>query len=407
MRLPFILHSSYPHEILHNWWGNGVYVDYAQGNWSEGLTAYLSDHLNQEIAGKGSDYRRDQLKAFADYVRDNEDSPLIAFQGRHGAASQAIGYGKTLMLFHMLRTQLGDSVFVQGLRRFYRDNRFAEAGWKQIETAFEAESGQDLSHFFDAWTSRPGAPSLGLESVVVEPLEDRRWRLSARLVQTQSAAPFPMHVPIALLDETGNAKEVQILMQERSADFSIVLDARPAHLAVDPRFDTFRRLADGESTATLSTLFGAQRGLILVPSEASAELRTAYRQLSEDWQRGHPGWSVALDSDVEKLPTDRAVWLLGWRNRWLGALAAVGEERGQFALDPSQHAASLLGTDYSGRPIGAVRALVTRTRCSGMISMSRPRRPPDTRTEAYSATVTSSTVGRARFWPIGEMPPTT
>ena len=32
MRLPFILHSSFPHEILHNWWGNGVYVDSQRGN---------------------------------------------------------------------------------------------------------------------------------------------------------------------------------------------------------------------------------------------------------------------------------------------------------------------------------------------------------------------------------------
>ena len=40
IRLPFIIDTSYPHEILHNWWGNGVYVDYAGGNWSEGLTAY-------------------------------------------------------------------------------------------------------------------------------------------------------------------------------------------------------------------------------------------------------------------------------------------------------------------------------------------------------------------------------
>ncbi|MDE2388967.1 MAG: signal protein PDZ, partial [Betaproteobacteria bacterium] len=31
IRLPFILHSSYPHEILHNYWGNGVFVDYAKG----------------------------------------------------------------------------------------------------------------------------------------------------------------------------------------------------------------------------------------------------------------------------------------------------------------------------------------------------------------------------------------
>ena len=27
IRLPFILTSSYPHEILHNWFGNGIYVD--------------------------------------------------------------------------------------------------------------------------------------------------------------------------------------------------------------------------------------------------------------------------------------------------------------------------------------------------------------------------------------------
>ena len=55
IRFPFILHSSYPHEILHNWWGNSVFVDYAQGNWSEGLTAYLADHLLQEQRGEGAE----------------------------------------------------------------------------------------------------------------------------------------------------------------------------------------------------------------------------------------------------------------------------------------------------------------------------------------------------------------
>jgi aminopeptidase N len=48
IRFPFILSSSYPHEILHNWWGNSVYVDYDSGNWSEGLTSYLADHLIRE-----------------------------------------------------------------------------------------------------------------------------------------------------------------------------------------------------------------------------------------------------------------------------------------------------------------------------------------------------------------------
>jgi aminopeptidase N len=69
IRLPFILQTSYPHEILHNWWGNGVYVDYESGNWSEGLTNYLADYWLMERAGRGVEGRRDMLKSFADYVR--------------------------------------------------------------------------------------------------------------------------------------------------------------------------------------------------------------------------------------------------------------------------------------------------------------------------------------------------
>ncbi|MCP5050958.1 MAG: M1 family metallopeptidase, partial [bacterium] len=37
IRLPFILPSSYPHELLHNWWGNSVFVNYEAGNWCAGL----------------------------------------------------------------------------------------------------------------------------------------------------------------------------------------------------------------------------------------------------------------------------------------------------------------------------------------------------------------------------------
>ncbi|MCK5638371.1 MAG: hypothetical protein KAH67_06630, partial [Flavobacteriaceae bacterium] len=51
IRFPWILYSSYPHELLHNYWGNSVYVNYAEGNWCEGITAYMADHLMQEQRG--------------------------------------------------------------------------------------------------------------------------------------------------------------------------------------------------------------------------------------------------------------------------------------------------------------------------------------------------------------------
>src|SRR5258708_637164 len=76
IRFPFILHSSYPHELLHNWGGNGAFVDLPARNWCEGLTAYLADHLIAEQRGQGADHRRAILPRVTDYVTPENDFPL-------------------------------------------------------------------------------------------------------------------------------------------------------------------------------------------------------------------------------------------------------------------------------------------------------------------------------------------
>ena len=48
LRLPFIRATSLGHEVLHNWWGNGVTPDWETGNWSEGLTTFMADYAFQE-----------------------------------------------------------------------------------------------------------------------------------------------------------------------------------------------------------------------------------------------------------------------------------------------------------------------------------------------------------------------
>lgn len=84
IRLPFIVHTSLPHEIAHCWWGNGVLVDYRQGNWSEGLATYVADHLLEErkSAREGRDYRFRILADYAALVGAGDDFPLGRFLGR-------------------------------------------------------------------------------------------------------------------------------------------------------------------------------------------------------------------------------------------------------------------------------------------------------------------------------------
>jgi hypothetical protein len=163
IRFPFILHSSYPHEILHNWWGNSVFVDYATGNWCEGLTAYMADHLIQEQRGKGETYRRDTLQKYRNYVKEERDFPLEEFRSRHSAATEAVGYGKSLMGFHMLRRELGDEKFAAALAGFYRKNRGRQASFRDLQGSFEATAEVELGAFFDQWLQRTGAPSLSVD----------------------------------------------------------------------------------------------------------------------------------------------------------------------------------------------------------------------------------------------------
>ncbi len=333
IRLPFIIESSYPHEILHNWWGNSVYVADEGGNWSEGLTNDLADHWMQEQRGQGAAYRRDILKGFADFVRSDQDFPLSAFRGRHGEASQAIGYGKGAMVFHMLKQQLGETAFNMGLRRFYADNRFRYASYRDLETAFETVSGDDLSAFFDAWITRTGAPRLALHDVQVVHQADGD-QVSGQILQTQDGAPFPLQIPVVIEQSEGAPVRLQVASNAAATAFSVTLPSAPTRLSVDPDFDVFRELVPGETPVTLSALFGAERGLILLPATASKELQSGYRQLAEAWQSGRPAWEIRLDSDVSALPDDRPVWLLGWENRHLERFAADAVD---FRLDTATH----------------------------------------------------------------------
>ena len=322
IRMPFIPFTSYPHEILHNWWGNGVYVDYEAGNWAEGLTSYLADHLLAEQRGGGSEHRRGVLQRYADYVDDNDDFALTEFRGRHNAVTQAVGYGKTLMVFHMLRLRLGDEGFVAGLRKLYADNKFRETGWSAVADAFASATDTDLDAFFEQWTSRPGGPALRLRDVAVTKTEGGA-RVRGVLEQTQGGEAFEVRLPVAVqIDGDEQAHWYDVTMKTKEHAFDLELPAPPVRMAVDPSFDVFRRLHRDETPPAISQAFGADKILLVLPAAAPKDLRAAYRELAESWRRGQESRvEIKTDDALEELPKDRAVWLLGWKNRFRPLLA--------------------------------------------------------------------------------------
>ena len=332
VRFPFIIYSSYPHEILHNWWANGVYVDFDSGNWCEGLTAYLSDHLIQEQRGNGAGHRQRSLQKYTDYVTQERDLPLRDFRSRHGSATEAIGYTKMMMFCHMLRLDLGDRTFIQALKRFYQDNLFRVASFDELNKAFEAVSKRDLSAEFSQWVERSGAPELRVRDKEVV-RRGTEYSLTLRLEQVQNEPPFRLRIPLAVtLEGDEQGFQTSIFMVCRKQDIKLRFSARPLRVDVDPEFDVFRRLDRHEISPAMSQPFGASRVSILLPAQAPSSLLKAYKQLADSWARSQ-GTEVEIkrDNDVTRLPADCTVWLFGWENRFVPELSPSLRDYGASA----------------------------------------------------------------------------
>ena len=322
IRLPFILHSSYPHEILHNWWGNSVFVDYKKGNWSEGLTTYLADHLIQEQRGAALDHRRAALQKYTDYVAEQRDFPLTEFRARHNPATEAVGYGKTMMFFHMLRRQMGDEAFISALRNFYRENQFRRATFEDLRAAFSGVAGKDLRNEFSQWINRPGAPALRISRAETQ-VRGAGYLVTALLEQTQPGPVYRLRVPVAVtMEGRAQAYQTTVRLNTQRLGLELMVPGRPLRVDVDPEFDLFRRLDRDELPPALTQPFGSEKTLFIIPTGADKITRDGYRKFAESLSISRPpsqpgSFEIKQDDEIGELPSDRAVWILGWENRFL------------------------------------------------------------------------------------------
>jgi hypothetical protein len=239
--LQFIPRTSLAHELMHNWWGTGVRIDYATGNWAEGLTTYMADYHLDELRGEGRSIRHRWLLDLA-WLPAEADRPLKTFQGGNQGTNRIVGYNRGALLFHMLRERVGDEAFAAGTRKIADRHMYDVAGWEDLIRAFSDAAGRDLNSFFAPWLERSSLPELALHSVKQEK-NGSGWVLSGELEQAQEAAPWPLHVPVVVETDTGLQRHV-IELDTRRTRFDLALDAPTTAITADPDFDVLRRLPD-------------------------------------------------------------------------------------------------------------------------------------------------------------------
>lgn len=252
LRLPFIIHTSLGHEIAHCWWGNGVLVDYQEGNWSEALTTYVADYLYKEMKSEedAREYRRQILRNYSTLVKPAADFALKQFQSRSDPVTKTVGYGKGALVFHMLRKHLGEDAFWGTLRDLYRDQLFKATSWTDIQKSFETRGQRSLKDFFDQWVWHKGAPLFYLDAVQSLRTGDS-WKIEGRIVQENPVFRFDLKLKLENRDQTVFSI---IRISSEETPFHIVSKFKPLRLIADPDSDNLRRLFPAEIPPAINAL---------------------------------------------------------------------------------------------------------------------------------------------------------
>ena len=269
IRLPFIIHTSLGHEIAHCWWGNGVYIDDANGNWGEGLTTYLSDYFFKEMASDADarDYRLQLLRNYSTLVKSGRDFPLNRFRSRKDPVTKTIGYDKGAMVFHMLRKQSGEEAFWGALQDVYKNKLFKPVSWNDLQAAFEDRTKASLTEFFAQWVSRKGAVRISLEDVAVVRNDDS-WTVKGVVVQKRPV--YRIHLKL-VLETGGHAVEKHLTLSDEKAPFEMICKKRPKRLSVDPDFDIFRTLYPSEIPPAVNSLKGTSSVHVVLAGRQTTE----------------------------------------------------------------------------------------------------------------------------------------
>lgn len=363
LKLPFIKTTSLGHEILHNWWGNGVHPDYAHGNWSEGLTTFMADYAYKERESEAGarEMRLAWLRNLA-AIPPGQDRPLAEFkftERTHGT-SEIVGYDKAALLFLMLRDSLGHETFDRALRRFWRDHRFGVANWDDLRRAFEAEAGRDLQPFFAQWLTRSGVPALRLASAERIGRGDDGDHGAVVVTLEQDEPAYALDVPLAI--RTGRGEIIRTVHMEGTREqIEIEVDATPLAVALDPDLRIARRLAPKEAPPILrQAMIDPKTEVVLLGDAAVVE---AGRQLAARLLDHAPRQRAP-----ERTPDDTALLVLGTHTEVDAWLARHGLPARPISLGGKGSAQVWTAQTAAG----AVLAVVSARDAEALTALRRP-----------------------------------
>ena len=219
------------HEIAHQWFGNMATEKSFGHLWlSEGFATYFTILYFENKYGKDTAIKmlkedRDQVINFS---KESNKAIVDTEEKDYMKLLNANSYQKGGWILHMLRSELGDSIFWRSIRKYYATYAGGVADTRDLQKIFEAVSGKDLKQFFDQWLYTSGHPEL-----------DITWRYDAKekfiYIDVKQLQKNSFQFPLSfIIDNSPKSKKEKVFVNRVASSFKIKQDQKPVSIIVDP-----------------------------------------------------------------------------------------------------------------------------------------------------------------------------
>ncbi len=222
----------YAHEIAHQWFGNMATEKSFGHLWlSEGFATYFTILYMEEKYGKEKAIamRKEDRDQVIEHSKNNLKAVVDTAETDFMRLLNPYSYQKGGWVLHMLRSQLGDSIFFKTIKKYYATYAGGIAGTDDLRTIFESVSGGDLKQFFHQWLYRPGHPNLKINWKY----NGKAKAIDINITQKQAGIfNFPLTVGIKL--SSGKILKQTMQINKMNSVFSYPVKEKPTVLIADP-----------------------------------------------------------------------------------------------------------------------------------------------------------------------------
>jgi hypothetical protein len=219
--------------LAHQWWGSEISPATLNDAWiTNGMSRYAELMYVEDSAGKSAfESAVTDVQAGA-LAYDTQPLTSMARLDPFSPQFQSMTLEKGAMIFHMLRWEMGDDVFLKFLRGLLSQYTDKPVTTANLQTVAEAQTQLQLTPFFAQWCDGTGAPTFTNKYTVFRLGNNKGFRTVGSIAQDLDL----FRMPVELRIETDGKTEVRrVDVSGTESNFSVETFGRPRRISIDPQ----------------------------------------------------------------------------------------------------------------------------------------------------------------------------